>query len=234
LLYLVSNNINQIPIILIGDKIHTSEDYPISWNLFKWGFLISVFFGVFIDFFTSYYINHPARFFILIITITTIIGMLILEIKYMWDLPDHEPQQMSNNAWNSIKDDLIISYYHANRMYHQRVNFFLVAESMLVVSFITSITNLVTGLENIKFVRVVIALLGLIFTISWFYVNKRLDWRLTYLNTNYMKKFRIYENYLDSVGRHTLHSGLFMSNILPATTFFFWYFLAYLVWHNIL
>jgi len=69
----------------------------------------------------------------------------------------------------------------------------------------------------------------MIFTLSWFYVNKRLDWRLVYLNNEYLTKNEDYNKYMESVDDFTIiHTGFFLSNLLPLFTFAFWYFLFYI------
>ena len=116
------------------------------------------------------------------------------------------------------------AYKHADNLYHQRFNFFLVAESMLIVSFATTFSS---GSLNTNSVRIAITILGMIFTFSWFYVNNRIGWRLNYLNENYLKRCsQTYGDYLNRV--KGIPSAFFMTYLLPAATFVFWCYLLYI------
>ena len=101
----------------------------------------------------------------------------------------------------SKEDDLRRAWeYHkeADNLYHRRFNFFLVAESMLIVSFTTILTVDDKSLEPFNIAKA-IAILGLIFTFSWFYVNARLDTRIYYLKKNYLERGdSIYREYMNS------------------------------------
>lgn len=203
-------------------KHHPSEDLKWSWPILKWLFIISTTF-VLILFLLNF--NQLLKTFFLVISIGSFVMLMILE--YLWMIKNQE----KNSTFTGDTTKISTNYQHADNLYHQRFNFFLVAESMLVVSFATSLlihpdNSILTGLS--KNIRTAISLLGMIFTVSWFYVNKRLDWRLVFLNSEFLKSKNEYKDYLDSVSKYSIHSGFFMSNLLPTMTFFFWYYLLYI------
>jgi len=84
-------------------------------------------------------------------------------------------QQSANDKWESYKRSWE-RYKYMDNIYHQRCNFFLLAESMLVVSFATTLlvedSNPVIT-HNINLIRIAITVLGMVFTFGWFQVNKQ-------------------------------------------------------------
>lgn len=111
----------------------------------------------------------------------------------------------------------------ADDINNQRTNFFLVAESMLIISFATL---RVAGDESLKILYIAIVLLGIIYTFSWFYVNARLGLRMTYLIKKYLKKENpIYKRYLESVGG--IYATTVEHYIIPLSTVVFWFFLLF-------
>ncbi|MBN2570124.1 MAG: hypothetical protein JXB42_11900 [Deltaproteobacteria bacterium] len=110
-------------------------------------------------------------------------------------------------------------YKHADDLVAGRINFFLVAESMLIVSFVT--------LENKIFLQTCIALLGIFFTFAWFYVNGRLSLRMESLDKNYLRKLDpLYVKYIKSTENNKffnmVSSRVVLNCILPLVTIFFW------------
>jgi len=117
------------------------------------------------------------------------------------------------------------AYKQADNLYHQRFNFFLVAESMLVVSFATTFSS---GCLNINPLRIAITILGMIFTFSWFYVNNGIGYRMIYLREKYLRRCnQTFKHYIESVEGLTIPSSFFMTDLLPAATFAFWCYLFY-------
>jgi len=111
--------------------------------------------------------------------------------------------------------------YHkdAEHLFHQRFSFFLVAESMLIVSFVTLLN---TSQELVKFA---IVILGIVFTFGWLYVNLRLDIRMERLKVYLKENDQIYEEYMNSVKDIFGKFDYIQDCILPMTTFLFWMFL---------
>ena len=157
-------------------------------------------------------------------------------IEYIWSKKREEnPCFLKKLTYNDPEWKNVIEVYrHTDNLYHQRFNFFLVAESMLIVSFVTTLiinpTNKeVLALAYANYIQVAIAILGMVYTFSWFYVNKKLDWRLVFITHRYMKGNKEFYDYLGaSKGISEIYSGFFLSSILPTFTFAFWYFLFYI------
>ena len=128
-------------------------------------------------------------------------------------MEDYENKNEIKDAWEY--------YRHADNLNASRVNFFLVAESMLVVSFVTTPSF---GL------RIPISILGIIFSFAWLYVTARLSKRMKYLLNSYLTKDPIYKKYMESVS--CLSSNIILSWILPISTILFWIFLIFWVGNN--
>lgn len=214
---------------------HPSTYYG-GWFIYlKVILILVVSFTFIVDFGINNFIPFPGffhyRIILVIIPILLIFILLSLELNWFRLIKCNEKQTFPKNSlnwWDAVWDN----YKHADNLYHHRFNFFLVAESMLVVSFATTLlvnpvnSNIFTYSNQI---RIAIAILGMMFTLSWFYVNKRLDWRLVYLNNEYLTKNEDYNKYMESVDDFTIiHTGFFLSNLLPLFTFAFWYFLFYI------
>lgn len=93
---------------------------------------------------------------------------------------------------------------HADTLQYARQNFSLVAQSMLVVAFFTIPHE---GYAAQTF-RMAIASLGVIYTLGWFYMSKRLAARMQPLNERLMTGDPTYKIYMEAVHRHP--SGKFL------------------------
>ena len=119
-------------------------------------------------------------------------------------LEELSPKDACDRAW--------AYYQHADNLHAGRLNFFLVAESMLITGFVT------LGRTEI-FLRVWLVCLALFYTGSWWYVNARLERRLASLIAD-LKRDPIYVRYVESVGG--MPAGAVLSNSIPPVTFIFW------------
>jgi len=113
--------------------------------------------------------------------------------------PEENLKEKTERAYKYFK--------HADDHYAQRINFFLVAESMLVISFVTSLTNS----SILPEIGLAISIIGLIFTSIWLYTNARLEIRTIYMIKNHLKKDDLYREYLTSTG------GWFSKSLLTYT-----------------
>jgi len=131
------------------------------------------------------------------------------------------PNNQYNNNSKKYEWKRVWEYHkEADNLFHRRFSFFLVAESMLIVSFAT----IMDKTDNI--VQTAIIFLGLVYTFGWMYVNARIAIRLNYLKNNYLIEHDpIYRGYMESV--NTIFEKFFHFNIyiLPKMTFLFWLFL---------
>jgi hypothetical protein len=115
------------------------------------------------------------------------------------------------------------SYHaHADNIQTARVNFFLVAESMLVVSFATVVqADKPLGV----FLRFAIVMLGMIYTAGWFVINLSIIQRMHFLRDTYLMKDRLYIEYWNAFkffNKWSDISGLFIIYVLPLSVLFFW------------
>ena len=94
-------------------------------------------------------------------------------------LPPVDVSDMSDHAWQASKDQLARLWEHAllqDELFVQRSNFFLVAESLLVVAY-TGILGLSLGTHEqpwrLRVAALVLAIFGFLLTVIWAFVNAR-------------------------------------------------------------
>jgi len=94
-------------------------------------------------------------------------------------LPPVDVPDMSDHAWQASKDQLARLWEHAllqDELFVQRSNFFLVAESLLVVAY-TGILGLSLGTHGqplrLRVAALVLAIFGFLLTTIWAFVNAR-------------------------------------------------------------
>ena len=112
-------------------------------------------------------------------------------------------------------------YKHIDSIREGRTNFFLVAESMMIAAFMTLAAS-----EN--FLKVVISLLGLVYTACWYFINLRQSNRLDYIANSHLLSD---EMLLNIVKAGKGFSGkIIMNYILPISTGAFWLILMLSIW----
>ena len=165
-----------------------------------------------------------------IIAVIVFALMMVMKFKWIKDLKNQNSIRTSKKEEcekENLRDlDAWEAYKQADNLYHQRFNFFLVAESMLVVSFATTVSS---GSLNTNPVRIAITILGMIFTFSWFYVNNSIGYRMIYLREKGLRRCNpTYRSYLNVEEKLSIPSEFFMTDLLPAATFVFWCYLLYI------
>lgn len=107
-------------------------------------------------------------------------------------------------------------YRHADNLHAARINFFLVAESMLLVSFATVRGESFSG----PFLQLLIPAMGLVYTWIWYHVNKGLQSRMDVLNDDYLRADSVYKRYL--AAGQGIPSKVFLTWVLPVATLLLW------------
>jgi hypothetical protein len=210
---------------------HPEDYFNNVWDLFKGLFIITFLVLIIMDFFAINIFNITS--FVVIRTIC--ISMIIISFVALMVMERHWNKkkatiEFENNISTTEFNEWFDLYKFADGLYHQRFNFFMVAESMLIVSFTTSLVP-----QSIPFViSFAIALLGLVFTFSWAYVNRRFDFRIMWLNDEKLQKYENYKKYLKCLSLKSIPTGFFLTNLLPTATFFFWYFLLHYTWYKMI
>ena len=92
----------------------------------------------------------------------------------------------SGRAWEYLK--------HSNQDLHGRTNYFLVAESFLIVSFTTTLAASPSLEPLAAKLRIAISVLAIVYTFVWLHVNVRLEWRFHILYS-YMRADPVYYKY---------------------------------------
>jgi hypothetical protein len=154
-------------------------------------------------------------FLLIIIFIGVVLWYISEKMKKELDIPKKK-----------IKDDMEyekIYQLHINtdKLYNQRINFFLVAESMLVISYVTIINKM-------NEIGEAISIIGLVFTSIWFYTNARSGERTLYLIRKYLETDDIYEDYIKSIGG--AYSKPLLTYSIPISLNLLWiYFLIFAI-----
>ncbi len=132
----------------------------------------------------------------------------------------NEINKYSLDEYQKEKAERAYKYFkHADDHYAQRINFFLVAESMLVISFVTSLTQSSITAD----IGMAIGIIGLIFTSIWLYTNARLEVRTKYMiEEHLMKDDLLYKHYIQSAGGQ--YSKVFLTYTLPISMNLLWIF----------
>ena len=104
-------------------------------------------------------------------------------------------------------------FKHIDSIREGRTNFFLVAEAMMIAAYM--------ALESTEtFLRIIISILGVIYTASWFFINLRQSNRLDYIGKNDLLQN---EFILEVVKAGKWLPGKHIMNyVLPLSTAIFW------------
>jgi len=116
-----------------------------------------------------------------------------------------------------------------DRRYQGRVNYILVAESMLLLSYVTANIYSTINKTNIRNATAAIAITGIVITICWIIVNIRLSLQIRSLQ-KYLKPDSVFKHLIDSV-RQQPSAILLLTYILPTTIFSLWiYLIGFAIW----
>jgi len=116
--------------------------------------------------------------------------------------------------------------YHkaADSIYQGRIHFLLVAESMLLLSFVTFFSKY----NNTESIPSAIAFVGILLTLSWYYINIRQAIRTTMLKDRYLiKNDPVYWDYIKSVA-HSPTADFLLSVFVPASITLLWVYLFFI------
>ena len=140
------------------------------------------------------------------------------------------PKNFKNWTFEKRAKRMSEHYKHADNLYHSRFNFFMIAESMFILSFATAVAAVINvpDLPSMYFLIFPIIFLGLGFSLAWLYTNARLSLRVDYLIQRLKKRDNIFWDYLYSV--KGLYASTVLSYFLPIMFTLFWgYLLFYLL-----
>jgi hypothetical protein len=102
------------------------------------------------------------------------VGLLLVTIYKYWYFKNKNEQRDFEGRPKKISaiGERAWKYYsEIDKLLHDRVNYFLVAESMLLFSFISAY---LTSQEDLIQIRPAIAFVGIVITLIWFYTNRRI------------------------------------------------------------
>jgi len=102
---------------------------------------------------------------------------------------------------------------HIDSIREGRNNFFIVAESMMIAAYMA----LISGESILKYA---VSILGMIYTISWFFINLRQSNRIDWIMRKIRKNHKAVSEILN-VGKG-ISGKIFINYVLPISTGIFW------------
>ncbi|MEK7794438.1 MAG: hypothetical protein AAB353_07905, partial [Candidatus Hydrogenedentota bacterium] len=103
------------------------------------------------------------------------------------------------NSANPSKEDIKEAwdyYQHADNLLHTRQNLFLLAQTILLTAFVTISEK--TDLDGS--LRPILAVMGIVVGINWFFSVERLPIRMKPLSDQYLRRSWVYKKYLNAIG----------------------------------
>lgn len=171
----------------------------------------------------------------------SVIGFTVISITVVLMTPKKKPDSTPLRAVSQDEITYAWQYYeHADDLLHNRINLFLVAQSMLIISFATligyvkSYNQTCNQITYINIVLILIILIGAIYSLIWYYVCLKLERRLNFLNERILKEEDIYKKYLEWAGNRE-NVWCFpldpLAQLIPMCTIGFWFILLVLTWY---
>lgn len=195
------------------------------------GFYIVLIFAIMFIMFFNIIMEFKSDLDLLLISILiSLFALFILKIRDWREYEDIDPPEPIKKypedlkmAWEYVKS--------ADARKQQTRNYLLVAESMLLFSFVTIYT--IDNMSNQQYnVSSAIAIIGIVVTLSWFFANLRLGLQISTIQKGYLlKRDRVYWDHIKVV-RHQPTVALFLSNVLPCSIFLLWVYLFYFSINN--
>jgi len=109
----------------------------------------------------------------------------------------------------------------SDKLLHDRVNYYLVAESMLLFSFVTAY---MLSEQRLIQIRPAIAFTGIAITSTWFYTNRRMRIRMRFFHEMTWKKDNILYDWRKAQ-KISPTEEFMITTFLPAPIFFLWLYL---------
>ena len=115
---------------------------------------------------------------LIVILIWLIIALIIIGFKFSKfnDKSEQKEESERPKEFSDIGVRAWKRYLEIDKLLHDRVNYFLVAESMLLVAFVTAYTMS----ENLLQIKPALAFVGVVITLIWYYSNRRIRLRINY------------------------------------------------------
>ena len=120
---------------------------------------------------------------------------------------------MNNSETNNSSDFSWEVFKHIDSIREGRTNFFLVAEAMMIAAY--------TALPSTEsFLRITVGILGVIYTVSWYLINKRQSNRLDFIAKKELPQHDfLYEVVKSGKG---ISGKYIMNYVMPISTGIFW------------
>lgn len=105
----------------------------------------------------------------------------------------------------------------AENVFYQRINFFLVAESMLLVAYATVLSK-----ENFLFTAITIITIGILLTVIWLIVNHRQKITVDHVRNYIIDKLPEYRSLRQNRPKSFISSWILMTYLVPLLLIFSW------------
>jgi len=127
---------------------------------------------------------------LLISTVVILFSVIVVVLRFISNKKENK-DELAQKYNKKDYEKIYQLHINTDKLYNQRINFFMVAESMLIISYVTTFNR---GIGE------AISIIGLIFTSIWLYSNARSGERTLYMIRNYLEKDPIYKDYIRSIG----------------------------------
>jgi len=157
----------------------------------------------------------------IVATIIFFISIFYIVIAYIQEISKEEPKEPSEPINNNVTKKIERAWKYdagADKRIQQRLNYFMVAESMLLLSFVTAYS------KDIREILIAISIAGITITSLWFIPNVRLLIQAHILERYLLSTDPIYCWHIKSV-RRQLNTTLLIHNILPNSLIILWVYL---------
>ena len=170
--------------------------------------------------FSSFFISSLDLPYLKLYLILAIIG-ISLEILLKMVNAQESTERPSSHQYTEDTESAWKYHKAADDVYHNRINSLLVAESMLLFSYVTLF--ILDG--ELDVIQRAIALVAIILTFSWFYVNIRHAIRIDMLKNRYLiRNDPVYWDYIKTV-RPSTTADFLLSVVLPGSLILLWVYL---------
>lgn len=130
-----------------------------------------------------------------------------------------ETEPVPANVPQSPLPDVLWSYkLHEEMVFYQRLNFFLVAESMLFVAYST----LLAGSSRQGGMLLGLVVLGILLSLAWMFVSHRQILVIDHISSVYRRKFMEYADLRAQRGHSLVSSSKVLAYGVPAIVLLTW------------
>ncbi len=165
--------------------------------------------------------THPLMIYVWVLMIGFFVeSMIIWKRKYHTD--KKYVKKDIKCAWEIFKT--------LDKLVHDRINYFLIAESMLLFSFVSSLSYDIRKNIDIfpeqRYLTVVISIVGVLITSIWYFNVRRIRIRMNFLQ-KILEEDKIWKGYTESVKRLAPSGQFMLTSLMPLIILLFWIYILF-------